>query len=361
MIQSLGTLLFGLAGVILAVHFHLPGGAFTGAMAGAAAARLNFAAWREPPLQIQSFARIILGLTIGISVNETTLQTISGAALPVALMIGFLILLSFLTAAALSRVFKMPLVSALCGASPGAASAMVIVAGDLGGDRPLVAMLHILRLSVIVAIVPMIVAYFFAETAPAAAGLMTQGPGLPPLVIAKIAGLIAGGLTLGIVFKKKKVPAAEILAGIVIAALANPLLLHLPGLPPLLSLFAQWIIGTSIGSGITKSSLKVIKAFTAAALVMTTVLIAIGFLLGWLLSVFSSIDILTAIIGSCPGGLEAMIILAGELGADVQLVAAMHTARLIIVMLILPFLVRRTTQNSIGKLTIPSAGTGPRR
>jgi uncharacterized membrane protein AbrB (regulator of aidB expression) len=52
---------------------------------------------------------------------------------------------------------------------------------------------------------------------------------------------------------------------------------------------------------------------------------------------------LTALIGTCPTGMDAMVILAAEMGPNVPLVAAMHSARVIMVMVVVPLLVRRTT------------------
>ena len=139
-------------------------------------------------------------------------------------------------------------------------------------------------------------------------------------------------------------PAAEILAGIAIAAVLNPAALHLEGLPRSWQIFSQWIIGAGIGSQITKKALRSMKAYTVTGLIMTSVLIGIGFLLGLLLYVTTTMDLMTALIGSCPGALEAMIILAGDMNADVQLVAAMHTARLVVVLVVVPLIVKRATR-----------------
>jgi hypothetical protein len=338
------TLLAGLTGVVLAKIFHIPGGAFTGAMFAAAAVRLNFHAPKEPPRPLQSLARIILGLTIGIGVDLAALRAISESFAAITIMIAVLIVLSFATAWAVTRMSGLPFITSVCGSAPGAASVMVVVAGDLHGDPPLVAMLHILRLSVIMITVPLVLTGFFLNSIPTPAVIEAANIAPPASLerFLKMAFLLAAGIPTALLFRYIKIPAAEIIAGIIIAALANPFLLHLDKLPALWQIFSQWIIGSAIGALITRQSLGIIKSYTFVGIIMTFILILIGFFLGLALYFTTEMSFLTAIIGSCPGAMEAMIILAGELNADVPLVAAMHTLRLIVVILVLPFIVRRT-------------------
>ena len=72
---------------------------------------------------------------------------------------------------------------------------------------------------------------------------------------------------------------------------------------------------------------------------MTAFLMASGLALAWVLSRVSSLDLITCIVGCAPGGADTMIILAGEFGANVPLVTAMHVSRLIILMVLLPPLI----------------------
>ena len=349
--KTAAPLLAGLAGIFLAGVLNIPGGTFTGAMAGAAAVKIIFSGVKAPPRPLQNFSRIVLGLSIGITVNRSTLIVISRSLLPVLLMIGGLIMLTYLTAKAVTRVTGMPFTTSLCGAAPGAASAMVILADDLGGDSALVAVLHILRITAIVIFMPVFMAALQSRgmaAFPAAAVMpaLTEAAGSssPLTHYAKLAFLLVGGLPVMVLFRRWKIPAAEIMAGIFLAAAANPILLRLEGLPPLWQTLSMWVIGVSIGSQMNRESLKSMKAYTVASLVMTAVLIGIGFLLGGVLYLTTSMDFMTAMIGSCPGGLESMIILSGEMNANVPLVAAMHTARLVIVLLVVPFLVRRAVR-----------------
>jgi membrane AbrB-like protein len=346
-LKTVPPLAAGLAGIFVAGFLKLPGGTFTGAMAGAAAVRLSSSRVLGPPRRLQNFARIILGVSIGTSVNRETLRVISSSLLPVTLMIAGLIGLSFLSAWAASRIWKLPFVTSLCGASPGAASAMVVLADDLDGNSPLVAVLHVLRITAIVLLMPVIMSLFQpagAAFSAAASGAGKAGATALPEDSLMMAILLAGGIPLAAAFLAWKVPAAEILAGIVFTAVANPLFVHLESIPTEWQVFSMWIIGTAIGAQMTREAMRSIREFLVMSLVLTVVLIGIGLVLGWLLFRTTSLDLMTALIGSCPGALEAMIILAGAMGADAPMVAAMHTARLVIVMVVLPLLVRRAVR-----------------
>jgi len=155
------------------------------------------------------------------------------------------------------------------------------------------------------------------------------------------------GATIG---TRLKMPAAEILAPMVLAAVVNPIWLHVATYPEALRQYANWIIRLGVGASIDLSTLRRFRPFAVAGALMTAFLIVRGFALGWLLSAITDIDLLTALLGCAPGGATAMIALSGELGADAQLVAAMHVTRLLILMILLPFLIRGAAR----RLTIPT-------
>ncbi|MCL1818024.1 MAG: AbrB family transcriptional regulator, partial [Spirochaetaceae bacterium] len=138
-------------------------------------------------------------------------------------------------------------------------------------------------------------------------------------------------------------PVAEFLAGLLVSAVCNPLFLNIESFPLLLQLFAVWVVGTNIGAQMNRESLRTIKKYSFACVVLVLALTALGLFLGWILYKTTSMGILTSLIGTCPTGMDAMIILAAEIHTNVPLVAAMHTARVLIVIIVLPLLIRKAT------------------
>ncbi len=337
------TLLCGALGVVVARTLNVPGGAFTGAMLTTALASLVKMPLGSPPKWLRSTARIVLGLTVGASVTPDTLGAVARSLLPVAIMVVTMVALSLVAAWALTRFTKMGLATALCGSSPGALAAMVALADDLGGDPPVVASMHLVRLVSVLLLIPVFV------TAAAAGGAavpvpVAPTPAAPDLLTLRLIALLLLGLAAGFIGIRFKVPAAELLGGMAAAAVLNPLFLHVPQLPATWRIFAQWIVGAGVGATVTRQTLRDFRPYAAAGGLMTAFLIASGLALAWFLSRISGLDLITCIVGCAPGGADTLVILAGELGADPQLVAAMHVSRLIILMALLPVITRAATK-----------------
>lgn len=333
------TLLVGAVGVVAARALSLPGGAFTGAMLATAIASLLQAPLGEPPKWLRSAARVVLGLTVGASVTPDTVGAVARALVPVAIMVVAMVALSLLAARLLSRLTHMDRATALCGSSPGALAAMVALSEDLGGNPPVVASMHLVRLVSVLLFVPAFVAAAFSRGAAAPVPVAAVAAG-PSLVALRLGALLGLGLAAGYVAVRLKVPAPELLAGLAVAALLNPLLLRVPALPSTWRVFAQWIVGAGVGATVTRQTLRDYRPFALAGGLMTAFLIAAGLGLGWLLYRASGVDLVTCIVGCAPGGADTMIILAADLGADPQLVAAMHVSRLVILMVLLPVISR---------------------
>lgn len=311
-----------------------------GALIVAGGARVLGAPMEQPPSWLRSSARIVLGLTIGVTVTSETLRVVAESLVPVAIMVVFMVVLGFATAWALIRLTRMSAPTALCGSSPGALAAMVTLADDLGGSAPVVASMHLVRLVSVMLVMPPFVHGLFAPAPEVAAPLL-------PSVVAgdgifwRQAALLALGLAAGLAAARLKVPAGDLIAGLVVAAVANPAFLHLPTLPVTWKLFAQIAVGAGVGATISRESLAEFKPFALAGGLMTAAFIASGLALAWTLSQVSGLDLITSIMGCAPGGADTMIILAGEFGANVPLVTAMHVSRIVILMLVLPPLINR--------------------
>lgn len=332
------TLLVSAGGALLARHYGLPGGVLIGALVAAAVARLLGAPLDEPPEWLRIAGRIVLGLTIGATVTPSTLQSVARAMLPVTLLLLVMVVLGLLTAFAIHRFTRMPLPTALCSTTPGAIAPMIALAGDLGGDAAVAASMQLVRLLGILAFVPAFVRGVVGGAPAVVASLpAAEAAGGAPL---SLAALLVLGVLAGVAATRLRVPGGDLLAGLAVAALANPIWLRLAGAPEPWGVFAQWILGAAVGATITRSALRTFRPYALAGGLMTASLIGSGLALGWALSRVTALDLATCITGSAPGGADTMIVLAADLGADVHLVTAMHVSRQIILMLLLPVLAR---------------------
>lgn len=329
-------LLAAAAGAAAGRLLGIPGGAFTGSLVATATARLLEWPVADPPIWLRTLARTVLGLTIGAAVTAETLRAIAGALLPVTINIVALVILGIVLALGITRLTRMGLSSALCSATPGALGAMVSLADDLGGDSRVVASMHLVRLVSILLVIPTMARGLFPQVAAAPVAAGAAAAPLWALAAMLVLGIVAAVLAL-----RLRLPAGEIMVTMAVAAVANQAWLHIEHMPATWPLFAQWIIGAGVGVGVTRSVLRDFRPFALAGLLMTVAMILAGLGLGWLLLQTTAVDPVTAFVGSTPGGADQMVLLAGELGADAQLVAAMHVARQIMLMLLLPVIISR--------------------
>ena len=62
--------------------------------------------------------------------------------------------------------------------------------------------------------------------------------------------------------------------------------------------------------------------------------------IGWVLASVTTLDLLTALLATSPGGIDAATIAALDTGANVTMVASIQMARLLLMVLVGPFIVR---------------------
>jgi len=100
------------------------------------------------------------------------------------------------------------------------------------------------------------------------------------------------------------------------------------------------VIGWSIGARFTRSILIHAARAVPQVLLSIIALIVICGCIGYALVKVSGIDPLTAFLATSPGGLDSVIIIAANSNVNLPFVAAMQTARFILILLAGPALAR---------------------
>lgn len=100
------------------------------------------------------------------------------------------------------------------------------------------------------------------------------------------------------------------------------------------------IVGYSIGLSFTKDAVMLILQKLPFILLVTVCMVLFSALSALLIAKLMGIDYPTVLIGSIPGGLSQMILLAEEVkGIDLTVVTFMQVARLTLIIFIVPFLI----------------------
>ena len=142
--------------------------------------------------------------------------------------------------------------------------------------------------------------------------------------------LVAGSLLLAALFTVAHLPAAllvgPMVAGIILATSGGKI--RAPRLPVIAS---QTIVGCLVAQSITGEAVATFLKNWPLFLGVGLAILGTSTVIGWLLTRFKVLPGTTAIWGTAPGGASAMMLMAGDFGADPRLVAFMQYLRVVLV------------------------------
>ncbi len=236
----------------------------------------------------------------------------------------------------LARWRVLPGTCAVWGSSPGAATAMILLAEAYGADMRLVAVMQYARV-ICVAAAASLVARAYTPVASGGAAGMVWFPAVAWGPLAATLAVAAGG---ALVARRLRIPAGPLLL-----PLAAGVVLHDAGwlrieLPPWLLAVCYAGIGWSVGLRFTRPVLVYAARALPRILVAILVMIALCALFAALLVALAGVDPLTAYLATSPGGADSVAIIANSTKVDLPFVMAMQTARLVIVLLTGPAIAR---------------------
>jgi hypothetical protein len=314
----------------------LPAALLVGPMLAGIAAGVNGATVRPPKLLVTA-AQAVVGCLVAKSI-EPEIFTSFLAEWPIFLgaVVATLAASSFL-GYMVSRWKVLPGTTAVWGSTPGAASAMVLMADAFGADARLVAFMQYLRV-IFVSLAAALIARFWVDTSGVEAPAMPwfrplDWPGFATTIIVSLVG--AG------VAQAVRMPAGTFLGPMILGAA-----LHLGGhatldLPPWLLAGSYAVVGWWIGLNFTRTIL--LHAARALPQVVASIVVLIAFCatLGFAISRALGIDPLTAYLATSPGGMDSVAIIAAASDrVNMSFVMALQMARFLIVLIAGPPLAR---------------------
>jgi uncharacterized protein len=240
----------------------------------------------------------------------------------------------------ISRFKVLPGATAVWGTTPGAASAMMVMAGAFGADARLVAFMQYLRV-VLVAAIASIVARLWIGPSDSVAPATVWFPAVhwadfsATLMIAGLGGALGVAL---------RIPAGALLLPMIVGAVLEGTGLVTISLPPWLLALSYAFLGWSVGLGFTREIL--VHASRALPQVLLAILIMIGVCgaLAFILVHAAGIDPLTAYLATSPGGMDSVAIIGASSKVDLSFVMAMQAVRFLIVLIVGPPMARFIAQ-----------------
>jgi uncharacterized protein len=328
----LGSMTLSLAGEALRLPASL--------LLGPLLAGIAFGVYRIPlklPLPLYRAAQAIVSAIIAANIAPTILNTLRQHTLLLLVVMTATLLGTSLMGWTISRLGLIPGATAVYGTSPGAASAMVMLASATGADSGLVALMQYVRV-LMVALGAALVAHFWVDhalvLAPSKAWLTPVHWGN----LAEVLGLagLAQLITLRLGWR----------GGVFFVPLVLLATLRLAGwlpieLPRWLLVAGYALLGWSIGLRFRGDQLERARRALPVVFGAAVCLIAFCGLLAWCLVRFAHVDALTAYLATSPGGLDSVALIAASAQrADVSFVLALQSARLLLVIALSPLITR---------------------
>jgi uncharacterized protein len=290
------------------------------------------------PLFIYRLAQSVIGVMLSFSISAKSLQTIAANWIPVIALVLAMLVLTTLIGIGLRRFTNLRPGTALLGTLPGGAGEMIAMSDSLGADVRLVTVMQYGRLLAILATIS-VVGHFAGSsvgvTHPGARP--AAGHPLEPIhyLISAVIALI--GAALGTRFR---IPGGTVIIPAALAAIAGIIGVQAAPWPPPVLATAYLVLGLQIGSNFDAAVVDQLRRLGLFVLLSNIFLLGVSALLALCLMPLLKIDLLSAYLAATPGGLDSVAAMASDLRADAALILAVHSLRLISVLLIGPFLVQ---------------------
>ncbi|GLI20955.1 AbrB family transcriptional regulator [Xanthobacter autotrophicus] len=308
---ALGGLIFALLG--------LPAAWISGSLV--ACIGLALAGMRiDVPEWLRFLAFVVLGTSMGTMLTPETFAR--AATWPVSMACLGASVLGTMAGGTLflTRVAGWSRESAFWASAPGAFGTVVAMAADTNADLRQVAFAQTLRLFLLVAALPNVLA---------ALGMTAGGVPPPPHVstLGEIVVLFVVCTAAALLAARLKLPGGLILGALAGSAVLHATRLSTAVLPAELLIPAFVVLGGSVGVRFIGTSLSTIRAYVLASLGAFLVAVAISTLFALLAAWLTGDDLGKLVTAFAPGALEAMTALGFAMGYDPAFMSAHHLFR----------------------------------
>lgn len=288
------------------------------------------------PMRLRPAIVAVIGVLLGSRFTPEVLDQAGQTLVTLSILVVYLAAVGAVVVPYYRVVGRQDWITAYFAGMPGGLSEMIELGEAKGADVPAIVLAHSLRIVLTIGLILIVFRVVLAhELGGRGIGVARQGIG------ATDAMLLAGCAVLGaLVAMRLRLPAPTFLGPLILSAVV-----HLTGLttslpPSALVIAAQVALGTILGcrfQGIPLASLARAGMLSLGATVLTLVLAA-GAGLAMQATVGVGLD--QALLALAPGGLTEMGLMALAIHADVAFVALHHIARILIVIVGAPLVLR---------------------
>lgn len=154
-------LMVGTLGGLIGLKTKFPGGVIIGAMLGVILVKLLFRVDWSVPKYYGFVLQVMVGIMVGASFQPEMIGVIKSVLLPVVASTLVLVLTGLLISMVFARLNILDMGTAYLGTSPGAMSALLVLALDSGKNPTVIMCFHFFRVVFIILTLPIIYKLFF--------------------------------------------------------------------------------------------------------------------------------------------------------------------------------------------------------
>ena len=326
------TLGIGTAGGVLFLFAHLPGGLISGAMVATAIATIAGRPLAVPPIVTQ-IVLVVLGISIGSVVSRQLVQHVSAYPLTIGLLAVATFCSTFASSLYLQRVHGWDRTSAFLAGSPGALSQITILAVERGADLPAIAVVQTMRVIILTAALPLVLAATGVLAASTASVTFATASPLQLTI------LVLASLALALALRLLKFPVSWMFGAMIASSALHGAGLVDGGVPLWVRSVALVGIGALIGSRFARMKPRVLIGHINAALGSFAVAILISGIFVAIIALTTQVRLSDTVVAFAPGAMDAMLALALTLHIDPIFVGAHHLSRFVFVTIATPGIV----------------------
>ena len=281
------------------------------------------------PLQagphLREIGQVVVGLAIGMRFTPHLLL-VSLELLPA--MIGatlYIIAATFLGALLMRPLARIDPTTAFFATAAGGMADMAVVAAARGGDTNAVSIVHALRVTTVVSVVPFLV-FALGELGTVNTGEANMTHDLPMLLLGLVIAYLGAQL-----LRPTVIPNPWLLGSLLpSAALGASGLLNV-AVPGVLIVAAQIMIGVWLSMRFRRDLFVRLPRVAAAGLLVALLLVVAAALGAELLSLATGLPLTTSFLALAPAAITEMVLTAKAMHADAELVTAFHIVRIAVI------------------------------
>ncbi|BAQ64403.1 AbrB family transcriptional regulator [Geminocystis sp. NIES-3709] len=223
------------------------------------------------------------------------------------------------------------------GCIPGAGHTLVAMSEEMGADAIVVAVLQYLRIMMVSVIVPIVVSFFSDQNFLNVTKIVSNNSPLSSLPLPINLLILTLSAILGVkTGKLLKIPSSLFLGTFISSLLLFLFFPYEITIPQSIFQGGLLLLGLSIGVKFEIQTVQKLLKAVLLEIILVLILITTCFVIGYWFHVVTKIDTLTAVLGSTPGGLSAMMATVIELGGDSGFVLMMQMTRMLLILLLIP-------------------------